>query len=64
VSIASLWFDGVGFNCIVRAWTRGLDKPATLRAIILMVTLTWFPGGTRAQVEAVLEHAERGLAVA
>ena len=26
--------------------------------------LTWFPGVTDEQVEAVLEHAERGLAVA
>ena len=26
--------------------------------------LTWFPGVTREQVEAVLEHAERSLAVA
>lgn len=26
--------------------------------------LEWFPGVTRAQVEAVLEHAERSLAVA
>jgi uncharacterized protein (DUF433 family) len=26
--------------------------------------LNWFPGVTRAQVEAVLEHAERSLAVA
>jgi uncharacterized protein (DUF433 family) len=26
--------------------------------------LTWFPGVTRQQVEAVLEHAERSLAVA
>ncbi|HEX7570659.1 MAG TPA: DUF433 domain-containing protein [Verrucomicrobiae bacterium] len=25
--------------------------------------LTWFPGVTRAQVEAVLEHAEHSLAV-
>jgi len=26
--------------------------------------LEWFPGVTRGQVEAVLEHAERSLAVA
>jgi uncharacterized protein (DUF433 family) len=26
--------------------------------------LTWFPGVTREQVEAVLEHAERSLAMA
>ena len=26
--------------------------------------LTWFPGVTREQVEAVLEHAERSLALA
>jgi uncharacterized protein (DUF433 family) len=26
--------------------------------------LTWFPGVTREQVEAELEHAERSLAVA
>ena len=37
----------------------GLEDGATVNDF-----LTWFPGVTREQVEAVLEHAERSLGVA
>jgi uncharacterized protein (DUF433 family) len=43
----------------VRALFENLEDGATLNEF-----LTWFPGVTREQVEAVLEHAERSLAVA
>jgi uncharacterized protein (DUF433 family) len=43
----------------VRALFENLEDGATVNDF-----LTWFPGVTREQVEAVLEHAERSLAVA
>jgi uncharacterized protein (DUF433 family) len=43
----------------VRALFENLEDGATVNEF-----LTWFPGVTREQVEAVLEHAERSLAVA
>jgi uncharacterized protein (DUF433 family) len=43
----------------VRAIFENLEDGATVDDF-----LTWFPGVTREQVEAVLEHAERSLAVA
>jgi uncharacterized protein (DUF433 family) len=43
----------------VRALFENLKDGATVNEF-----LTWFPGVTREQVEAVLEHAERSLAVA
>jgi uncharacterized protein (DUF433 family) len=43
----------------VRALFENLEDGATVSEF-----LTWFPGVTRAQVEAVLEHAERSLALA
>ena len=43
----------------VRALFENLQDGATVNEF-----LTWFPGVTREQVEAVLEHAERSLAVA
>ena len=41
----------------VRALFENLEGGATVNDF-----LAWFPGVTRAQVEAVLEHAERSLA--
>ena len=43
----------------VRALFENLEDDATVNGF-----LAWFPGVTREQVEAVLEHAERSLAVA
>ena len=43
----------------VRALFENLEDGATLNDF-----LAWFPGVSREQVEAVLEHAERSLAVA
>jgi uncharacterized protein (DUF433 family) len=43
----------------VRAFFENLKDGATVSEF-----LTWFPGVTREQVEAVLEHAEPSLAVA
>lgn len=43
----------------VRALFENLEDGATVGDF-----LAWFPGVTREQVEAVLEHAERSLAVA
>jgi uncharacterized protein (DUF433 family) len=43
----------------VRALFENLESRATVNEF-----LTWFPGFTREQGEAVLEHAERSLAVA
>jgi uncharacterized protein (DUF433 family) len=43
----------------VRALFENLEDGATVNEF-----LTWFPGVRREQVEAVLEHAERSLAVA
>ena len=43
----------------VRALFENLEDAATVNEF-----LTWFPGVTREQAEAVLEHAERSLAVA
>ena len=43
----------------VRALFENLEDVAAVNEF-----LTWFPGVTREQVEAVLEHAERSLAVA
>jgi len=43
----------------VRALFENLEDGATVNEF-----LTWFPGVTREQVEGVLEHAERSLAVA
>jgi uncharacterized protein (DUF433 family) len=42
----------------VRALFENLEDGATVNEF-----LSWFPGVTREQVEAVLEHAERSLAV-
>jgi hypothetical protein len=41
----------------VRALFENLKGGATVNEF-----LGWFPGGTREQVEAVLEHAERSVA--
>jgi uncharacterized protein (DUF433 family) len=43
----------------VRALVENLEDGARVSEF-----LTWFPGVTHEQVEAVLEHAERSLAVA
>ena len=43
----------------VRALFGNLEDGATVNEF-----LTWFPGATREQVEAVLEHAGRNLAAA
>lgn len=43
----------------VRALFGNLEDGATVKEF-----LRWFPGVTRGQVEAVLEHAVRSLAVA
>jgi uncharacterized protein (DUF433 family) len=43
----------------VRALFENLEDGATVNDF-----LKWFPGVTREQVEAVLEHAERSLTVA
>jgi uncharacterized protein (DUF433 family) len=43
----------------VRVLFENLKAGATVNEF-----LTWFPGVTREQVGAVLEHAERSLAVA
>ena len=43
----------------VRALFENLEDGATVNDF-----LTWFPGVTREQIEAVLEHAERSPAVA
>ena len=43
----------------VLALFENLEAGATVNEF-----LTWFPGVTREQAEAVLEHAERSLAVA
>jgi uncharacterized protein (DUF433 family) len=43
----------------VRALFENLEDGATVNDF-----LAWFPGVAREQVEAVLEHAERSLAVA
>ena len=43
----------------VRALFENLEAGCTVNEF-----LTWFPGVTREQIEAVLEHAERSLAVA
>jgi uncharacterized protein (DUF433 family) len=43
----------------LRALFENLEDGATVNDF-----LAWFPGVTRAQVEAVLEHAERSLAAA
>jgi uncharacterized protein (DUF433 family) len=44
---------------LVRALFENLEDGATVNEF-----LTWFPGVTREQAEAVLEHAKRSLAVA
>ena len=51
------------------AWTEPIpleDVRATAKALGASINdfLEWFPGVTREQVEAVLEHAEHSLAVA
>jgi uncharacterized protein (DUF433 family) len=43
----------------VRALFENLEDGATVNDF-----LAWFPGVTREQIDAVLEHAERSLAVA
>ena len=48
-----------GTRVPVRALFENLEDGATVNEF-----LTWFPGVTREQVEGVLEHAERSLAVA
>jgi uncharacterized protein (DUF433 family) len=48
-----------GTRVPVRALFENLEDGATVNDF-----LEWFPGVTRAQVEAVLEHAERSLVVA
>jgi uncharacterized protein (DUF433 family) len=47
-----------GTRVPVAALFENLEDGATVADF-----LTWFPGVTRAQVEAVLEHAEHSLAV-
>lgn len=47
----------VGTRVPVRALFENLEGGATVEEF-----LAWFPGVTRAQVEAVLEHAQRSLA--
>ncbi len=48
-----------GTRVPVRALFENLEDGATLKDF-----LAWFPGVTREQVEAVLEHAQRSLAIA
>lgn len=48
-----------GTRVPVAALFENLEDGATVADF-----LAWFPGVTREQVEAVLEHAERSLAVA
>ena len=48
-----------GTRVPVRALFENLEGGATVNEF-----LEWFPGVSRQQVEAVLEHAERSLAVA
>jgi uncharacterized protein (DUF433 family) len=48
-----------GSRVPVRALFENLENGATLDQF-----LAWFPGVTRAQAEAVLEHAARSLQVA
>jgi len=48
-----------GTRVPVRALFENLEDGATVNDF-----LAWFPGVAREQVEAVLEHAERSLAVA
>lgn len=47
----------VGTRVPVKALFENLEGGATVAEF-----LAWFPGVTRAQVEAVLEHAQRSLA--
>jgi uncharacterized protein (DUF433 family) len=47
----------VGTRVPVKALFENLEGGATVEEF-----LAWFPGVTRAQVEAVLEHAQRSLA--
>lgn len=49
----------LGSRIPVRALFENLEGGATIDEF-----LEWFPGVTRAQVEAVLEHAARSLVVA
>ena len=46
-------------RALVRALFENLEDGATMNEF-----LAWFPGVTREQVAAVLEHTERSLAVA
>jgi uncharacterized protein (DUF433 family) len=48
-----------GTRVLVKALFENLESGARVDDF-----LEWFPGVTREQVEAVLEHAERSLAVA
>ena len=48
-----------GTRVPVKALFENLEDGATVDEFLL-----WFPGVTRDQVEAVLEHAEQSLAVA
>jgi uncharacterized protein (DUF433 family) len=48
-----------GTRVPVRALFENLEAGASINEI-----LDWFPGVSRGQVEAVLEHAERSLEVA
>lgn len=48
-----------GTRVPVRALFENIEGGATVRDF-----LDWFPGVTRAQVDAVLEHAQRSLALA
>jgi len=48
-----------GTRVPVRALFENLEAGASINEF-----LDWFPGVTRGQVEAVLEHAERSLEVA
>ena len=48
-----------GTRVPVKALFENLEDGATIDEF-----LVWFPGVTREQVEAVLEHAEQSLAVA
>jgi len=58
VKLSGAWvFKGT--RVPVKALFENIESGATVNEFLL-----WFPGVSRQQVEAVLEHAERSLAVA
>ena len=56
--VSGAWLFG-GTRVPVKALFENLEGGATVNQF-----LDWFPGVTRAQVEAVLEHAQRSLETA